>query len=387
MGFQLSVAATAGVLAGARLAGRRRPRWAWTAMTATLSAQAAVAPLLLLHFGAVPLLAPVANVAAAPVVVLSTSAGGLGVITGLDVLTATGVGLASVVLGIARVAGDWPQLGWSGAAALAAGGAAALRRGLRPIMALAAAALIVAVVAMPAGPPGGPRAIFLDVGQGDAALLQGPDGETVLIDGGPDAAVLREALRRHGVRRVDLMVASHGHADHVTGLLGAIEAVPVGRLWTPRPAPGELLDELAALAAERDIAVESPAVGWAARVGAFHLEVLGPLRRYASPNDESLVLVARAAGGAVLFAGDIEAIAQRELGPIEASVLKVPHQGGATSDPEWLEANAGEVAVISVGPNSFGHPAPEVMGILEEAGAAVRRTDLEGDVVVSLDGG
>ncbi len=89
----------------------------------------------------------------------------------------------------------------------------------------------------------------------------------------------------------------------------------------------------------------------------------------------------------MLFAGDIEAIAQRELGPIEASVLKVPHQGGATSDPEWLEANAGEVAVISVGPNSFGHPAPEVIGILEEAGAAVRRTDLEGDVVVSLDGG
>ena len=80
----------------------------------------------------------------------------------------------------------------------------------------------------------------------------------------------------------------------------------------------------------------------------------------------------------------MEAIAQADLGPLPADVLKVPHQGAATSDLHWLAASAAGVAVISVGPNDFGHPAPEVIAALEAAGAQVRRTDLEGDVVVAL---
>jgi competence protein ComEC len=126
-------------------------------------------------------------------------------------------------------------------------------------------------------------------------------------------------------------------------------------------------------------------VGAIARVGSFVIEVLGPLRRYESPNDGSLVLLVKAAGASVLFSGDIEAVAQAELGPLRADVLKVPHQGAATSTLGWLEASAPVIAVISVGPNTFGHPSDEVIATLETGGAEVRRTDEEGTIVIRLD--
>ncbi len=86
----------------------------------------------------------------------------------------------------------------------------------------------------------------------------------------------------------------------------------------------------------------------------------------------------------MLLTGDVEAIAQDDLGPFDADVLKVPHHGGATSDPDWLTAVGADLAVISVGENDFGHPSPEILSTLEAAGTAVARTDLDGDVLVHL---
>jgi len=384
-GFQLSVAATAGVLAGGGLWRERRPRWAWTALAATVSAQAAVAPLLLGHFGAVPLFAPLTNVVAAPLVAASTAAGGIGVLTGLRPLTGLGLLAADAVLAVARFGRDLPQLGWAGVGVGAAFAALALRPRLRPVVVLGAA-LAVGMMTLPAGgPPAQPEAVFLDVGQGDAALLWGPAGEVILVDGGPDPAVLRRALLRRGVGRIDLLVVTHGHADHLAGLAGLTEWAAVGRMWHSGQG-GEAVEAVLGELAAAGVSVEVPAVGWHARVGAFSVEVLGPKRRYASPNDGSLVLRVTAAGTTVLLPGDIEAIAQAELGPLLADVLKVPHQGAATSDPAWLAASGSRVAVISVGPNDYGHPSPKVIAVLESAGTEVRRTDEEGDVVVRLGG-
>ncbi len=382
-GFQLSVAATAGVLAGSGLLAGRRPRWAWTALGATVSAQAAVAPLLLFHFGAVPLFAPLTNVVSAPLVAFSTSAGGIGVLSGATPVTGVGLLAAEVVLGVARFARDLPQLGWSGVLAAGAAGGLALLPRLRPLVALGGVLAIGAATVLPAQLPAHPEAIFLDVGQGDAALLRGPAGEVVLVDGGPEPALLRQALLARGVERIDLLIISHGHADHAAGLAGLPQWATVGRLWHS----GDGGEALAAVLEEMraaGVTVEVPAAGWEAEVGSFHIEVLGPRRRYASLNDGSLVLAVRAGGVLLLLPGDIEAIAQADLGPVRADVLKVPHQGAATSDLDWLTDCAPRVAVISVGPNQFGHPAPEVVSTLEAAGAAVHRTDREGDVTVVL---
>jgi competence protein ComEC len=386
VGFQLSVAATAGVLAGGAMFASRRPRWVWGALGATAAAQAAVAPLLLIHFGSVPLFAPAANVVAAPLVVLATSVGGAGVLGGLTPLTALALIPARLVLAVARAAADLPQLGTLGVAgsALVAGAAAALPR-LRPMAALAGA-VAVALATVPPGPPPGPLLEVLDVGQGDAVLLRGPAGEVVLVDGGPDPRLLRRELRDRGISRIGLLVVTHLHADHTAGLVGLCATIGVDRAWiADQGGEGGAFDRVAAELEAAGVPTETPGAGWVADVGVFRLRVLGPPRRYAGPNDGSLVLLASAAGRTVLLPGDIEAIAQTELGPVRADVMKVPHQGAATSDGGWLAASAPEVAVISVGPNDFGHPSEDVVATLEESGAAVRRTDVEGTITIRLD--
>lgn len=384
VGFQLSVAATAGILLGIPLWRERTPGWLWATLGATASAQAAVAPILLLHFGAVPLLAPITNLVAAPLVVTSTALGGVGAVLGSSRLVGLAAGVAGLVLRLARAAADLPQLGVAAVVLMAAVGvAAAAWAALRPLVAVAAV-VVVAVSLVPGGPPAGPAVAFLDVGQGDAALLRGPAGEVILVDGGPDPAVLRGHLRQAGVTHVDLLIVSHVHADHTAGLVDL--RVPVRRVWhPPQEGEGGPFDTVLAEQAGRGAVVEVPRVGTVAQVGAFTLRVMGPLRRYASPNDGSLVFTAEAAGVTVLFSGDIEAIAQADLGPLPADVLKVPHQGAATSDLAWLEAGAPGIAVISVGRNDFGHPSPEVIAVLEAAGAVVRRTDRDGTVELRLD--
>lgn len=385
VGFQLSVAATAGILVGLPLWAHRRPLWVWATLGATMSAQAAVAPLLLVHFGSVPLMAPATNLLAAPLVMVATAVGGVGAVLGLAPVVEIAAALAWMVLMIARTSADLPQLGWWGAIAVGLAAAGAVRyRGIRPVMALVGVALLAAAAAPPR-PPGVATAIFLDVGQGDATLFLGPAGEVVLVDGGPDPVTLRRHLRRHGVGRIDLLIVSHRHADHVAGLVGITEVTAVGRLWHP-PQLGHdsALDALVEEVRGVGAVVEEPSAGTTATVGQFHLRVIGPLRRYASPNDGSLVVMVEANSVTVLMAGDIEVIAQRELGPLTADVLKVPHQGGATSDPAWLAGSAPALAVISVGPNDFGHPDQGVIEILEASGAMVRRTDLEGSIVVGL---
>jgi competence protein ComEC len=379
VGFQLSAAATAGVLIGARWPGRGVIR---RALTITVGAQLAVAPLLLLHFGSIPLLSPLVNLLAAPLVSGATLAGALGV-AGIGFLLEPAVLGADLVLTLARGAAGWPQLGPSQAVLLAVVTVLAIAyRRLRVIgVAVAGLALITAVLPEPL-PPG--TVVVLDVGQGDAILVHGGEGRYALVDGGPDGAILFERLREFGVRELELVVMSHPHADHSTGLAELVGRMRIGEAWARRE-PHEtgtsrrLLDALEA----RQVTISSPQPGQRFNLGVLDIIVHGPTRHYASPNDESIV-VEVAAARTMLLAGDIETYAQSDLRHLRADVLKVPHQGAATSDPDWLKGVGADVAVISVGPNKFGHPAEWVVELLEESGAEVRRTDVDGDVVIEL---
>ena len=227
-----------------------------------------------------------------------------------------------------------------------------------------------------------PAVVFLDVGQGDSVLVLGTE-VTILIDGGPDPAVLAEKLCKYRVRDVDLMVISHPHADHVRGLEAVVGVMSVGTVWNASP-PHEtpayrvLMEHITAAG----IPVHRPLPGQGLEGAELAVEVLGPLRRYKHLNDQSIVLVVELAGTTFLKAADIQEVAQAELGAIRPDVLKVPHQGAATSDRQWLRENSGRLAVISVGPNDYGHPAPWVEVALAEGGAQVLRTDQHGDVVV-----
>ncbi|MBT8246256.1 MAG: ComEC/Rec2 family competence protein [Acidimicrobiia bacterium] len=384
VGFQLSVAATAGVVAGSRWV--REVGWgtAGQALGITLGAQLAVAPLLLVHFGTVPLLSPLTNLVAAPVVTLATAVGGGAVLTGSAILISAATWLAGVVLSISRLAAGWPQLGLAGLAGVAAMAGLAGVRALRPLVALGVA-LVLSASLLPVGRVAVPTVVFLDIGQGDATLLLGPSGETILVDGGPDPTRLLAALRARGVDHIDLMIATHGDQDHIGGLGAALAAYPVGRLWHPGHVEGSALyDDLLDTATAAGLSIELPRAGWSAEIGSFRLQVLSPTRRYADINDESIVVRAMVGSMDILLTGDIEATAQAELGPIPVDIMKVPHHGAATTDPRWLEASRAAIAVISVGPNEFGHPHPDVLEVLERNGSEIRRTDREGDVAIPL---
>ncbi len=385
VGFQLSVAATAGVIAGAGYRPLRRFPIVGAALAATVSAQLAVAPLLLIHFGTLPLLSPVTNLLAGPLVAAATSFGGIGVLAGLDYGIGLATMLAGFVLAIARSASPWPQIGWFGYCGVMAAVALGRVAGLRRIMGLTAAAWAFIVIGLNPAPVTRPAAVFLDVGQGDSTLLLSDDGAVVLIDGGPDEGVLISRLRQYGIDHIDLVVASHQHHDHVTGLIAALEQFPVGLIWhSGHSDSGPEMRALLDLAARKNVPTEIVRPGWRAGIGSFSIEVRGPLRRYASPNDQSIVLMIEAGRHTILMPGDVETYAQKDLGPIHADVLKVPHQGAATSDLDWIRSTGARVAIIPVGPNDYGHPSPEVVEVLDEMGAEVWRTDRDGDVVISV---
>ncbi len=128
----------------------------------------------------------------------------------------------------------------------------------------------------------------------------------------------------------------------------------------------------------------TPSVGDTYLLGDLAIQVLGPGRRFAAGNDQSIVLLVTGRGESMLLTGDVEEFGQKELPDVDPDILQIPHHGSGTSDPEWLESMSYSDAVISVGDNTFGHPTKWVIDLLERSGAAVFRTDLSGSVVFNL---
>ena len=271
-------------------------------------------------------------------------------------------------------------------------------------------------------PPGALRVTFLDVGQGDAALVELPDGAVWLIDAGghPNARSLAaasapadaisRALGAAGHDRIDLVAISHPHPDHYLGLAGI--TVPIGELWSAaEPEPvlasrrGALpsFGELAAVLTARGTQLVHPPLGLARRQAGVELIVWapryrardgGPVLGAADPvrsiNDNSLVIAIHYRGRALLFTGDLEAEGEELLvaaGVARADVVKVPHHGSPTSSSRALtEATRPAIAVISCGRgNTFGFPARTVLARWEAAGARIARTDSDGAITVVVD--
>lgn len=383
VGFILSVVATAGVLVGVGVVRNRRPAWLWVPLGASLGAQVAVAPVLLSVFGTVPLVAPIANLAAAPVVALTSTLAIASVVVPIGLVAdVTRLG-ASLVLVIADVAAGGPQLSTAGVVGVGILGIAIAHRSLRPLGLAGVAIVLLAVSPASERWPLVPTLVALDVGQGDSLLLLDPAGHAVLVDGGSDVGLLDRALRRHGVERFDVVVATHGDTDHAAGLEEVVGFGALGELWLPASTDDPLLGRLASLAVDRGIPVRRVEQGHRRRVGSFMLDVLGPARRFLSDNDGSVVILATARRTALL-PGDIEAVAQATLPPVRPDVLIVPHHGSATTDPRWLARTVGPVAVLSYGPNRYGHPSGDILDVLTESGAIVHHTHFEGDIVISL---
>jgi competence protein ComEC len=435
VGFQLSFAATWALLyvapaIHARLG--RLPPALRSLVSMTVGAQTAVMPLLAFHFMQVSVTGYLANIAVVPLVGLIVPAGFLVAVTGLLLPPAGAAGVvllgpaldaiamlsrffARMPLAVVQV----PALSAAGLVGSAAAliGAVAWLHGslaLRRRHLLGAGIVLVALLLWgriaDARAPARVSLTMIDVGQGDALLVRGPSGQTLLVDGGGaiegrptgyDVGVRRlvPALRRLGVRRVDVVMLSHPHEDHVGGLVAVLQNFSVGLVLDaglPHPAPSYV--EFLRLVGVRGIAYRLARRGMQVDLGdGLALSVLHPqepLLRGTSSDANLNSIVARLTFGsvAVLLTGDAEGATEAQLldlgDDVRSLILKVAHHGSRTSTtPAFLDAVRPAIALVSVGAmNPFGHPDAEVIERLEDAGAAVYRTDVHGAVTVTTDG-
>ncbi len=474
VGFQLSLLATAGLIAfGASFAARLDgwPGWVREPVALTLAAQLATLPVILLTFERLSLVAPLANVlvtpmvplvmlacaVAAPVGLLSTAlpvplladaaawlAGGAAWL-GLRAMIATGSLVASIPFASLPVSmppalalGWYPALviAWQGrrrarrassAAPVVLGDRTLGQRAWRtargvlrtltapariaahavatPRRSLGALVVVLGITTLATLPDGRLHLVMLDVGQGDAILVVAPSGAAMLVDGGPDPDV---TLRRLGSalpwwrRSIDVVLLTHPHQDHVGGLPDALRRFRVRTLLDGgRPYPNPAYAQVLALVADKpgttyQLARAGASVRLDARttVGLLYpgdADVAGPLPA-GDINNASVVGLLRFGRFGALLTGDAEApveallAARDELGAVD--VLKVGHHGSNSgTTPAFVAAVHPVVGLVSVGTaNEYGHPSPDTLKVLADAGVRVLRTDLDGTIEVRSDG-
>ena len=378
------------------------------------------APIMLIHFHAVSLVTVPANLAAEPVAGPVMLLGALSVLAAPVsrelswMLNTVGAACTGYLIAIARFFARQPGAVYNGnppsvaaialfyavlagmvAAARTAGLRAAgmwlrRRRWLLPGLLLLAAA-VAGLAYMGGGgsrPPADYTVSFLDVGQGDAILVQVPGGATLLIDGGPGSIVL-DRLKESGVSRIDAVFLSHPHADHLDGLIPVLDSYPVGQVYDagPQTASPEYRDFLGRIG-EKGIPYSRLRQGDALAYGDLSLKVLSPARQPSGDdaNTGSLVMLVSYHGLDILCPGDAEGEVLASLDPPPVQVLKVSHHGSRDDELEQaLRKLNPQVAVISVAQvNQYGHPAQSTLDKLRKSGASIFQTRNAGTVRVSL---
>jgi beta-lactamase superfamily II metal-dependent hydrolase len=226
---------------------------------------------------------------------------------------------------------------------------------------------------------------FLDVGQGDAILIRSPEGQLALVDAG--STFPAEALRRHGVRSLDLAVATHPHADHIGGMAGVLRALsPRSYLDNGVPHTTSTYSLVMSYLQRSDITYLQ-ATDRRLELGTVTLHILPPPTQAANLNDQSVGIVVEYGDFKALLTGDAETTELEhflQLGMPDVTVLKASHHGDRDGvSTAWLDATRPELVVVSCGrDNQYGHPDPEALTLYRDAADAVYRTDLHSDVTI-----
>ncbi len=450
VGFQLSFAATAGLVLLTAPLERLAERWLTVlvgpqrvrramgllseALLVTLAAQIATGPLIVYHFGRFSLVSLLTNLLILPVQPLVMLTGGLAMLAGLIwppagqllgwpawlplawtvgvVQWTSAMPLASLTLVrfspwlLAVIYAALAGLLWLALRARpgsevrpAPPASPGLRGSTRTLFAGGTVAVLLVWLAVASLPDGRLHVAFLDVGQGDAIFITTPGGRQILIDGGPSPTALLSEMGRQMPfwdRSLDIVVNTHPEADHLLGLPTALERYRVSQVILPDvDADTPLYAVWQSALADEEATVTRARAGMRLSSGdGVEVEVLHPGAAPAGDhlNDHSVVLRLTLGRVSFLLPGDIGADVEQGLvaggRSLAATVIKAPHHGSDTSSsPAFLAAVDPQVAVISVGAdNRFGHPAPGILQRYAEYGIPVLRTDEMGSVEFITDG-
>jgi competence protein ComEC len=368
--------------------------WAISALLITLAAQVFILPILLHQFHQLPLISPLANLVVLPLLNLLVPLGFIKMFLG-GLLALPYEWAGQLTLWLVGLFAKGPQLYWGQISPVGFGlyylALLPLLAGLyrqiswRRMGVLGGTAALASMASLTV-----PQAEIwqLDVGQGDASLIRLPGNIEVLVDGGRGFASNRVigALRALGVDDIDVIIATHADADHIQALPEVLHEFPVGTLFTGPVIEGDIDDiALRENAEERNIRTLEARVGTVVKLGQATLRFVGPQETEGQTNDLSLVFVLEYGGRRALFTGDAPdwAEATWQAGPID--ILKVGHHGSRSSTgEELLSQTRPSIALIGVGPNTYGHPTREVLERLERYGVQVHRTDQEGAIQIGL---
>ncbi|AEV69108.1 DNA internalization-related competence protein ComEC/Rec2 [Acetivibrio clariflavus] len=431
IGFQLSFAATLSLVLFYKnlkemLGFKFLPPFILDVLAATISAQIGVLPITVFYFNTVSLVSIISNLLVVPIVEFITILGSLMALLGqIHIVLSILIGyvnnvLLSFVLVVTKISA---QLPWSVKTLVTPSIFSVIcyyaviiyffwyrpeyKVKLKLKYGIAAVLIILGTVFYGVFIPKGLEVVFIDVGQGDSTFIQTSKGKNILIDGGGYSSAASDStsigenivipfLLDYGVDKLDLVIATHGHDDHIQGLIPVLKKLKVECLVIPEVPLDSGLQKLCDIARKEKIKIQMCSRGDLIRLdNKTYFDVLMPKKgdfiQESPSNNNSLVVKLHYEKVRILFTADMEKEAEemliRDNVDLKSDVLKVAHHGSDTSTTEaFLERINPDIAVISVGRNNFGHPSKYVLNVLEKNRVKIFRTDYDGAVVLKTYG-
>lgn len=243
------------------------------------------------------------------------------------------------------------------------------------------------------------KVFYLNVGQGDSEFIEFPNGQTMLIDASTNeyGQAICGFISSIGHSKIDYLVATHPHADHIGGMNSVLSNFEIGTLYMPNVSTNtKTYENFLSLILEKNINVIETTPGYTILSdNGLSVDILAPLNtKYSGLNNYSAVIKIVYGNTSFLFMGDAESesedemLAQYSVSELNANVIKLGHHGSSTSSlPNFIQAVSPQTAVISCGAdNKYGHPTEETLNTLSQFGITTYRTDMNGNVIIESDG-